>query len=67
VASRTGHFWISRCEKEVYAVGLPRKQVGSLPENGAKERHDRVAQFCRPMRTLRTHMFARNPESALIS
>jgi hypothetical protein len=31
---------ISRFEKEVYAVGLPQKQVGSLTEIGAKERHD---------------------------
>ena len=52
-----GHFWISGFEKEVYAVGLPQKQMGSPTEIGAKERHDLVAQLCRPIRTLRASMF----------
>ena len=67
ISAKRAYFWISRFAKEVYAVGLPQKQVGSLTENGAKERHDLVAQLCRLIRPLRTCMFPRNPELALIS
>jgi hypothetical protein len=53
------HFWISRLEKEVYAVGLPQKWIGSLTEVSGEGAPRPVAQLCPPIGTLRFYIFPR--------